>query len=324
MRLAVVSLVLAGCLCCSPVVRAQDSPRVQEASRLFNAACESLKRGDVERACRAFDQSERLDPQLGTKLHLADCYERLGKLASAWLQFRAAELLAAERNANGSHEPREKVAHEIAEALRVRVPTVQLAFRAHAPESRVTLDGHELAERAWGSPVAMEPGEHEIAVAAKGRVTWRRALEIAERQHIEVVVPPLPQLTERHPPAPPANSASAPQRVVSYSVGTVGLLAIGAGVVLGIVTESTLAKRDKLCPNDVCRDQGEKDRVSELTSKAQGTARATNVLVIGAGFALAAGVTLFLLSPKSSETAVSVGLKLSPTTAGLALNVRGF
>ncbi len=45
-------------------------------------------------ACARFSESERLDPAAGTLLNLADCYERNGQLASAWLTFREATTAA--------------------------------------------------------------------------------------------------------------------------------------------------------------------------------------------------------------------------------------
>ena len=44
--------------------------------------------GDFPAAAARFEESERLEHALGTLLNLANCYERGGRLASAWRAFR--------------------------------------------------------------------------------------------------------------------------------------------------------------------------------------------------------------------------------------------
>src|SRR3954468_23197031 len=60
------------------------------AIQLYDAAIKLTKTGDYAGACPKFAESERLDPQLGTLLHLADCFEKVGKTASAWARWKDA------------------------------------------------------------------------------------------------------------------------------------------------------------------------------------------------------------------------------------------
>jgi len=334
--------VVVAAVSCVSAARAQDSEREQQASHLFDAARAAVARGDLEQACRKFDESERLDPQLGTKMHLADCYERQGKLASAWLHFRAAEMLAAERIAGGAVEPREKIARLRAARIQKRMPTLRLVIEAPPPELMVTLDGHTLPARTWGTATPIDPGEHVLRVSAPGRVVWRQKFAIAEQKHQQLQVP------ELEPEAPPpsaavvpaatadvtsapvvnsANSAATPGpdtlRIVAYALAGAGLIAGGTGVAFGIATNSTLSKRDALCPNDLCRDAEELAQVGKLTEDARDTYTPATVLIIGGSVALAAGLTWLVFGAQSSENQVSLSLNLSPHAAGLSLQGRG-
>lgn len=332
--------------------RAQDNDRVQQATRLFEAARDNIARGDLAEACRQFDESERLDPQLGTKMHLADCYERQGKLASAWLHFRAAEMLAAERVAGGSVEPREKIARLRAARIQKRMPTLRLVIEAPQPDTLVTLDGRTIAARTWGTATPIDPGEHVLRVSAPGRVVWRQKFAIAEQKHQQLQVPELEHEVEAPPPtaansaasvsaaAPEsaasaisapivnnASSAAAPGpdtlRIIAYALAGAGLIAGGTGVAFGIATNSTLSKRDALCPNDICRDARELAQVGKLTEDARDTSTPATVLIIGGSIALAAGLTWLVFGSNSSEKQVSLSLNLSPNAAGLTLQGRG-
>jgi hypothetical protein len=327
---------------CSALARAQDSGRVQQATRLFDAALENVARGDLEQACRQFDESERLDPQLGTKMHLADCYERQGKLASAWLHFRAAEMLAAERIAGGAVEPREKIARLRAARIQKRMPTLQLVFADPQPDLAVTLDGQPIPARSWGTANPIDPGEHVLRVSAPGHTVWRQNFTIAEQKHQQLQVPELepedPQPSAAGvisvPAVTPAkaasiaNPASAPApdtlRIIAYALTGAALIATGTGVALGIATNSTLSERDALCPNNTCRDAQELEQVGKLTADARDTATPANLLMIGGSVALAAGLTWLVFGAKSSESQVSLGFNLSPNAAGLNLQGRGF
>src|SRR4051794_10293213 len=78
------------------------------AEAVFEEGKRSVARGDLDKGCRAFEESQRLDPGMGTLYHLADCEERRGKTATAWARFRE---LAAQAKAQGE-EAREKAARD--------------------------------------------------------------------------------------------------------------------------------------------------------------------------------------------------------------------
>src|SRR5262245_753369 len=67
------------------------------AVQLFDQAESLSAERRFAEACPKYAESYRLDPQLGALIHLADCLEQNGQLASAWGSFRDAAELATKR-----------------------------------------------------------------------------------------------------------------------------------------------------------------------------------------------------------------------------------
>ena len=117
-------------------------------------------------ACPLFEESEKLDPQMGTLLNLAICHENIGRVASAWGEFRAVEQMAQV----AGRDDRVKLAHERAAKLEPRLPRLKIVS---VPENKipglvVKVGGEEKAESLW-SGVAVDPGTITIETSAPGK-----------------------------------------------------------------------------------------------------------------------------------------------------------
>src|SRR5258708_31530603 len=70
---------------------AQPQPRPQgdpvAAQALFDAAKRLVHEGRFAEACPKLEESQKLDPAIGTHYALADCYEKAGRLATAWVAY---------------------------------------------------------------------------------------------------------------------------------------------------------------------------------------------------------------------------------------------
>src|SRR5690606_11378411 len=98
-RKAVPGLCLAACLLLPRVASAQPSANEKAAAEaLFRQGTELSAEERFREACVKFEGSQRLDPALGTMLHLAECYDRIGKTASAWAMFTEAAAIARSTN----------------------------------------------------------------------------------------------------------------------------------------------------------------------------------------------------------------------------------
>ena len=129
---------------------AQTAEDKAAAEALFDEGRTLMEKGDVAGACRKFEESDRLDTAPGTLLNLAGCYERLGKVASAWATYRRAAPLARER---GQTE-REKFARTRATELEPRLPRLRILVPDQSKVEGLTIarDGKDL--RPPGPPLA--------------------------------------------------------------------------------------------------------------------------------------------------------------------------
>jgi serine/threonine-protein kinase len=177
------------------------------AQALFDEARRLLAQGQADRACPKFEESQRLDPGLGTQFHLADCWQQLGRKATAWSLFKE---VAREAHALGQ-SARERVARDRAEALAPWIPKLAIAPRdaAATPGFSLLRDGAAVEPASFGVPVPVDPGPHEIAAQAPGKQPWIFQVDVAPDQTLVTVN--VPALVDA-PPSPPPVSANAQAR----------------------------------------------------------------------------------------------------------------
>ena len=83
------------------------------AETLYNNALDLMETGKNAEACPLLEQSQEIDPAVGTLLYLGLCYERTGRTASAWATYRA----AGEAGRRGNQAERSKIALENASRI---------------------------------------------------------------------------------------------------------------------------------------------------------------------------------------------------------------
>jgi tetratricopeptide (TPR) repeat protein len=88
------------------------------ARAMFEEGRKLVKAGKYAEACPKFEESLKLDRGVGTQFNLADCWERLGRTASAWALFLD---VAAVTKAAGQAD-RERAARDRAAALEPKLP----------------------------------------------------------------------------------------------------------------------------------------------------------------------------------------------------------
>ena len=290
-----------------------------------------MSEGKPAEACPKFAESYKLDAGLGTLLNLATCHEAEGRVATAWAEFTEA-LSRAKRE---SDPARAELASSKVAALgpRLRRFVITVPPEANVPGLEVTLDGNRVAQAAWGLPVPVDPGTHELAATAPGKARWAEQRPApAEAQTQTLAIPPLKDApasapaaaaaTATAPPAPPSEPAPAPEPAsrsrftppVIVAASAAGLFTIGA-VVTGILYSSAYSDfetaNDELAPD---RD----DKHDEAQ-----TLGVVNLVCIG-GAVLGAGlaVTLYATAPAGVEAPpksarVEVVPLLGPTSGGL-------
>lgn len=181
-------------------------------------------------ACPKLEQSVRLVPDLDTHFELADCSERVGKLATAWAQFVA----VADQSKAASHGDREKAARRRARALEPRLPKLVIDI-ADAPAGlEVRRDGVRVDTAALGAAFPVDPGKHRITATAPGRQRWVTTVESGERTTSRVALPrdlpeavdsPAPVAAAEIAPIDPLATRKAMRRASAWVAGVVILIA---------------------------------------------------------------------------------------------------
>ena len=306
--------------------RADQAADVTQAAQLFDEARALMEGDKYAPACPKLEQSQKLDPQLGTQLHLGHCYEKLGQPAAAYRTFQAAAELAAERNKQGTNEPREQIARDRASALESQLALLELRPAESSPQLKIVLDGVPITSAQWNKPFPIEPGDHVLQAHAPGRAIWEQPFSIRVPAKRGIVVPVLrPEKREAAAQAAPAEALSAPEIKPSSSSGSLQLIAgytalgtgavgIGLGALFGILHASKMAELAGDCDLDtgVCAidagDSGARQRIESLRSEASTFATAANLSWILGGVASAAGVVLILTTPREDKQGVSLGI----------------
>jgi hypothetical protein len=296
-----------------PGIASAETTDRSAAVALFDEAERLMAAGDFAHACPKYAESERIDPQLGALLHLADCYEKAGEIASAWAAFRdAAEL--ADRNA----DDRSRTARARATALEAKLPhlTIKLAAAANVAGLEVIRDGVGVSDAVFGVAVPVDPGDHVVEAQAPGKLPWKTKLQIsAGDKNGLVTIPelaPAPVTATAAPGAGPtpsaalaSNAAPAPaegrtQRTLGWTALGLGAVGIGLGIVFEAQRGSKLTERDGICPSGVGCSPDDISKIDDLTNQARSAGTSGAVALVAGGVLAVGGVTLILSAPSSS------------------------
>jgi hypothetical protein len=288
-----------------------------------------FSKGDYEAACARFEASLKLFPGLGTRGKLAECYERLGRYASAWQVYREVAQLAA----RSGDATREQVASERARSLEPKLSyvTVVVPPGRDVPGLLIKRGGHEVERKMLGAAEPVDAGATVFEISAPGRRTATGQVTAAPGQAVTFEVPvlaPLEAATSPPPSPPPQPSSPEPalvqrdppswQKPLGLVLAGAGVIGVGASAVVGLSARSTY---------DGAFVSGGCDRATRVCdAPGQGTiddarSKATLATVLfGAGGALVlVGAVVYLTAP----TARSHAIRLSPTPyaggAGLSL-----
>lgn len=313
--------------------QARNADDKAAADALFDEARRLLQQRQYAPACEKLEASQKLDPAVGTLLNLADCYEKLGRTASAWATFRDTSALA--RKA-GSAE-RERIARDRAQALEARLSYLTvIAWKGQ--EVTIQRDGVALDPAVLGTALPVDPGTHEISAGAPGKRTWSTRVEVrADADRVSVSVPilgdePAPELpltaTASEPPADANPARTAPlqdaassgstQRTLALISAAVGVAGIATGTIFGLKAAANWSDAKAQCPSARYAYPNCPASAVKLSDDAgtAGTVSTVSFIVGGAGVAAAAA--LWLTAPSAPpETRLSFAL------APFAVDLRG-
>jgi hypothetical protein len=302
--------------CCSAGAQGPDDFR-SKAAALFDEARKLMAQEAYSEACPRLAESQKLDPQVGTTLNLALCYESLGKIASACSTWRDAAAGAAEK----LESDRESWAREHVQQVCPRVPmvTIDVAEQPGREDLALTLDDAPVSHAQWGKPMAIDPGAYELRATGKGLESWSSKFIVDERPVPTLLVPALAPLAVAPASVAPAPSPgdggskatrAAPSKAAALATGVAGLTAIGVSAAFGVaaIINDQASTHARSCVADNCNTDGARDRLRAMHDADLSDA----TLAVGAG-TLVVSAALWLFAPHAYEH--PTGLVVKPTVA---------
>ena len=227
------------------------------AEALFETGRQLAAAGKYGEACPKFADSQRLDASTATLLNLANCWENLGRTATAWATYREAQSAAHVAGRQDYFAAAERHANALAPKL--------ARITIHVPEAtdgiQIERDSVVVERAEWGLAIPVDTGAHAIAATAPGHKAWATTLDVLQDgAALTVTVPALELLpfetspltgkatptgtTEQNPTpllpgvAEPSNDNRAngsAQRTIAWVVGGLGV--VGLGVSVGFAVE---------------------------------------------------------------------------------------
>lgn len=281
------------------------------AEQAFREGRQLMIKGRFKEACPRFEESQRLDPAPGTLLNLADCYQQLGRTATAWTTFREAETAAVKSGQTDfAGEARKRAA-----ALLPRLCKLAITSGVQPDGFAVTLDGKPVTEQ-LGASEPIDPGSHEIAASAPGHRRWSKQVRVDQPgETVTAEVPPLVAIRKQpvaqvQRPQPRARPATGPRHQMTplawgFAIG--GGVALSVGVGLDVAAYRDLRRcRDR----GGCESQGEVDGIKNRLVAGD--------VLIGAAIASAgAAFVSYWLGGSKGESSVDV--VATPESASLLL-----
>ncbi len=297
----------------------------EKADALFKQGKKLSAEKRYAEACPAFEQSMKLDPAIGTQLNIGKCYEEWGLLGKALVAYRSAQKMA--HDAKDDREPKIKA---IIDELDSNVPrlTIKLPKNASSEGVVVKLDNKPMTT--FGEAMIIDPGVHTIDYTVDGEKK-QKTVPVERGGDSEVTLDiPKDRVVKAQPAETTKPVATEPGASPGHTQRLGGLVLGGAGVIaIGVSSLMTLSARGQYndalamyCNNakDMCDPMG-----LEQTHDARSTANTATIIFVGGAVAVAGGIALYVLAPKSAERAHEaryVVPSVTPDSAGVVYGGR--
>jgi hypothetical protein len=298
------------------------------------------QKGKCDEAVPHLVESVRLDRQPKSLANLADCEEKLGRLAAAqahWVEVR--DLAKAQGVA-----PLVSVSTQHLTTLDRRMPKLVVKLAKDAPSETVVLrDGAQLGPVSLNTPLPIDPGKHVIVARANDKEkTYEINLSEAETKEIEVTVEGgraipdsqttgAPSSTSGVPSSPSSSVSAAPsapsssndaslsevsrshaaRNAIEYALLGLGVAGVTVGVVEAIQVKSKNDQIASTCPGSSCQNYPAYNDGLTLRDDAK-SARTISMIGFGVGgVALVTDAVLLFTTPRDAPRS-SLGTRVSP------------
>jgi hypothetical protein len=261
------------------------------ARALFTDGKRLMKAGKYAEACPKLEAAQKLYSSAGILLNLGDCYEKMGRTASAWTRFGEAASVATRSNrADDADEARRRQ-----EALEPALVRLVIRVSSPVPGLVVTRDGVTLDEAIWGTTLPVDPGDHLVRAEAPGYEPWSTSVSITRRgDTVTVKVPKLSATAVVEKPQPERLPVE-PDKPAPHASGGGHGLALGmliGGAVVGLAGGGLM-----LYERQVSKTANPTDYDAAQTPWKLGL-----IAAIAGGAAGAAGIVLLLVGTGNGES----------------------
>lgn len=190
--------------------------------------------------------------------------------------------------------------------------TPLVAIHVEPPGAQLLLDDKPVAVE--DGSIAVPPGGHRLVARAQGFDERRIEIPVERPPEYTLDVKLEVKVVRAAPPAP----GWSPRRKIALAVGGVGLVAVSAGIVLGVQSGQLDKDAYALCPSPAipCSDARE---ANDLNVRARSRALQANVAYGVAGGAAITAAVLWLTGAPESRVAITPQLG---AVAGLDVSVR--
>jgi hypothetical protein len=312
-------LVIVFLLTTSPRVFADDAT----AKALFDQGKTLFAEGKYGEACPKLEASFKLNALSGTRGLLGACYEKIGRLASAWAAFRDAATLAARQgNAERAQASREKAAELEPKLAHL---TIDASAVAKVSGIEILIDGTVQPAGALGSSIPVDAGQHLILARAADHKSWQTTIDIEDGEKQRTTVP---KLVEDHSArlaeearVGAVRSTIRRRKLLAYGLGAAGGVSLGVAVTLGLMARGDWADARAIG----CLDSGAcpSSEGRELGQSAASKANFATGFGIGGLVLVGAGVAIYLTAPSArAYEAPRIAPAISPTGAGVTIGGR--
>jgi hypothetical protein len=271
-----------------------------KANKLFEEAV-ALRDKDPAKACALFEEALGFNPQaISTRLNVALCDQKAGRIASAYEKFKE----IADRAAMQHLAEFQATAEDALARIVPDLPYVTITF-AEPPvaETKVLIDDKLVAMDALAHR-PIDPGERVIVVTAPGRIAYRTTLQVDKRASLKVEVPKL---------------RTGSRKTLGIVVTASGGATLAAGVVIGFVARGRYNDAKAACTTTMGKTECPPDKASAIDSARTLGNVGTVVAVVGIAAAVTGGVLMWRARGRSEHTGIAY---IAPAPGGFAVGGR--
>jgi hypothetical protein len=296
-------LVLFGALLLAPAVAHAGEDEQQKALQLFDKGRKLAKEGRCAEAIAPLQESLRYAEGVGTLLNLGNCFETLGKMASAHRAFVRAQEVAARND-----DKRQNEAKERAKAVEKDVSTLMV----HVPASMksgtdLAIDGESWPKERWDVPWPIDPGPHEIDVTSPPSPRHTESVTVkphADHAEWSASLPSEgPQTTTKislpeNPKKEPENAGGSTQKTLAYVAGGGAGLGVATGIVAGIISLSAHSALTGRCTGYPNCNYSDREQLDKMNGNAFLAGNISTIGFIAGGALLITAFALYFTAPK--------------------------